>query len=92
MAMQEAYAVAEKQYVEAYASAFEDAMARPACTRLPWEETTRECNTAYAYIADFEAHRQTLCFVAATCVYAVIVGGYIEHKMYALWQTWAQEG
>jgi solute carrier family 35 protein E3 len=51
------------------------AMENLCVARLPWEETTRECNTAYAYIADFEAHRQTLCFVAATCVIALCVNG-----------------
>jgi|EP00908_Phaeocystis_cordata_P027111 solute carrier family 35 protein E3 len=61
------------------------AMENLCVARLPWEETTRECNTAYAYIADFEAHRQTLCFVAATCVIALCVNGCSFGLIGCLW-------
>jgi len=51
------------------------AMENLCVARLPWEEETRECATAFAYIADIEAHRGTLALVALTCVIALCVNG-----------------
>ena len=72
--MQLQAAVSVWQAAQSLAAAL--AMENLCVARLPWEDETRECATAFAYIYhDFQAHRGTLALVALTCIIALCVNG-----------------